>query len=202
VFTLTIDFSEVKALADDLGAASKEVPFAIAKTMNQELFKGRQAVVDEWHAHMTTRNVHFPSAVLHVRTVNTGQNPMNGAVEEVRGHILGDHEFAATREAAGHRFAIPSTPYAAGKMTAHGLRQDARLVNILNRGKRAVRIVGSKVFIAQRGRKGLQYAFTLARSVQIKRDVDLSGAFERSITSTFYDQLRANLLRALRTRFS
>jgi hypothetical protein len=202
VITIAIDFSEVLAFADDLGAARNEVGFAIVKTLNQQLFKGREAVVNEWHAHMAVHNVHFPSAVLHVRTVNSSQSPMTGAVEEVRGHILGDHEYAATREAAGHRFAIPSTPYAEGKWTAHGLRQDARLSSILQRGKRAVRIVGRKVFIATRGQRGLKYAFTLASQVQIKRDVDLSGAFERSITSTFYDQLKANLLRALRTRFS
>jgi hypothetical protein len=97
---LHIDFSGINALAEDLGAARNTVPFVIAKTMNQELFKGREAVVNEWHAHMKVHNVHFPSAVLHVRTVNTGQNPMSGAVEEIRGHILGDHAKSFRRKRA------------------------------------------------------------------------------------------------------
>jgi hypothetical protein len=197
---LKIDFSEVLQLADDLHVAADQVPFAVARTMNDELFKAREAVVTEFQNKMNVRNPNFPSAVLRVQTASK-QNLSGAIVEQSPSHILGDHDQGATREAAGHRFAVPSTEYAKDKMTQRGLRQDARLHNILQRGKRAVRIVGNKVFIAKRGQKGLRYAFTLARSVQIKRDVDLTGAFVRSF-STFYDKLEANLLRAMKTRFN
>jgi hypothetical protein len=52
MFELQIDFSQVRQLADDLGVARDQIPFAGARVLNDAGFIARDALVhDTWPCH-------------------------------------------------------------------------------------------------------------------------------------------------------
>lgn len=192
--------SEVERAADNLGGALDQIPYVMSSILNTAAFATRGSLVKEtWPQHVTQRNKGFPSAVLHVDKAS--KDNLTVAIREYRESSapLTPHAEGGVKTARAASFAIPLPWYSEGKMTAHGLRQSARVRTIINNTpKRALRITRKGVYIGEHGR--LRLAFVFKRSVTIPKDVPFHEDFERNMRTGINELFEPKMAQAMRTR--
>jgi hypothetical protein len=198
--SIKIDMREVEQLADRIGAARDQIPFAMSKTLNDAAFITRGVLTKEtWPQHVSQRNPSFPSAVMHVNKAT--KDNLEVEITETRDSTVSLKAHAEGGvKVAPKRFAIPMPAYREGKMTQHGLRLDARARAIINRyPKQAVRITDKGIFVADKGGR-LRLVFVFKQAVNIKKDVPIYEDFAQTVETTIQRELEPALLMAMRTR--
>src|SRR2546423_7239473 len=84
MFSVQIDLTDIYQFADDIHVAANQVPFAAARTINDALFRAREDLSETvWPQHVSRRNPHYPSVVLHVDKATKGD--LHGELRETRG---------------------------------------------------------------------------------------------------------------------
>lgn len=114
--TLTVDFKQVEALRDKLGAlTTKAIPYAVRNTLNQCAFEGRKAWAHQLDKSMVLRNKYTTNS-LRVKKVAGGIN-----IPTMQSHVgspldyLEQQEFGGQKTARGHGVPMP-TKFAAGQV--------------------------------------------------------------------------------------
>jgi hypothetical protein len=196
---LVFDLSDVKRLADELGVARDQIPFAMSKTLNDAIFATRGVLTKEtWPQHVTQRNPRFPSAVLHVQTSSKSNLTASIDETEVKAASLKDHAEGGVRKPTKAKdFAIPLPWYKALYQTQSGLRSGRRAQDII--GKKTTRIVAGKgIFVLYQGR--MRLAFHLVPSVTMHKDVPFNEDFQKVMEYAINRELPAALEYAMKTR--
>jgi hypothetical protein len=193
------DFRDVYKLADDIGAARDQVPYAFSRALNDGMFIGRDYLSETvWPQHVHAKNPRFPKAVLKVHRSDK-HNLYAEIVEEVRGAAsLQDHQSGGTR-IAKNMFAIPMPWYKTLHETQSGLRVSARPAALI-RKKKGIIVTDKGIYMLYGGK--MRLAFVFKQQVQMKADVPFEEEFARIVSYVVDRDLPAALDMAMRTRFS
>jgi hypothetical protein len=192
---LKLDLRDFTRAADRLAARIDQVPFALARAMNDAARETRKRLISEtWPQHVTQRNSYFIRASL--RTEWASKYNLTVSIYDAlgRGH-LELHADGGTRTARGGRLAIPQDII---RRTSRGVSKSQTPRAIIARTpKRALRITPTGIFVGEHGR--LRMAYKLQPSIQMKADVPFKQDFVRFMREEIDKAFPVRLAEAMRT---
>jgi len=152
------DFSEFVIWGDQMGAAADQLPFALSLSLNQSLTKARQVMVNEWPTKVETRNVSFIGTSLRME-FSRKDSLVASIFDRLKLPIIQTLATGGRRRPfKAQRLAIPLKSWV--NRGPHGViakQQPARIAK--DTPKRALRIVGNRMFVGESGRLHLRYTF-------------------------------------------
>jgi hypothetical protein len=193
---LQIDFdtSAITKAASDLGATIDQIPYVMARTLNDAAEVTRKHLINQtWPQSVTVRNTAFMNASLTTRGARATKSDLEVTIYDKLGRAnLALHAKGGVRTAKQSAIAIPPT----GAVTrgTHGVPTGQRPRNL--RG--AVRI-GDAIF--QRQRKRLKLMYVLRPAAVIRRDVPFYADFGKIMYQEMMRALPRNVSIAMKTRF-
>ena len=190
---LTFDFSSFKRMADRIGVAAQQVPYALATSLNQSAFQAREDIVGMWPSAVNVRNKAFLGWAL--RVVPATKTNLRVEINDHRADGRGNlklHADGGIRTTRG-RLAIPSLNVRRG---SHGVVKGQRPVNLKDKFQRGDILYAR---IGKGKRRKLKLMFTLKGSAPIKKDVPFRETFEASMRREMAQRAPAAMLKAMRT---
>ena len=190
---LKFDFSSFHRMADRLGVAAKQLPFALANALNQSAFATRSSLIQEWPQHVKARNPAFIGWALGVRKASRGNLTVVISDErsQGRGHLF-LHAKGGAKPARG-RLAIPSMNVRRGRTGVVSGQRPKNLRRSFRRGDVVYAVTG-------RGkRKKLKLMYTLKTGAQIKKDMPFFEIFRETMTREMMQRAPKAMLEAMRT---
>lgn len=186
---LKLDLRDFTRAADRLAARIDQVPYALARAMNDAARETRKRLISEtWPQHVTQRNTGFIRAALSTEWA-TKYNLTVSIYDKLGRGNLALHADGGTRTAHGGRLAIPQDMI---RRTSRGVSkaQTPRAI-IARTPKRALRVTPTGIFIGEHGR--LRLAYKLQPSNRMPKDVlfreDFKRFFRQEIDKAFPLQL-------------
>jgi hypothetical protein len=172
---LKLDLRDFTRAADRLAARIDQVPYALARAMNDAARETRKRLISEtWPRHVTQRNTGFIRASLQTEWASK-YNLTVSIYDKLNHGNLALHATGGTRTARGGRLAIPQGMI---RRTSRGVSKAQTPGAIIARTpKRALRITPTGIFIGEHGR--LRLAYKLQPSAQIKKDVPFKADFRK-----------------------
>lgn len=188
-------FDDFTRMADRLGAARDQVPFAISVALNEAVEKTRSRLVREtWPRAVTVRKTTFINAALTTRDGRATKRNLKVAITDRLGRAhLAVHAIGGTKQAKG-KFAVPTK---AVRRTAGGVVASQRP------GALARKVVkGNLIFQAQgRGKAArLRLMYRLMPQTRQPKDVPFIADFRQSMLDEVRASFPAAMARAMATR--
>ncbi|MCX5496449.1 hypothetical protein OSH11_17210 [Kaistia dalseonensis] len=183
-------------MADRLGGAVDQLPFALANALTAAAFTTRAFLVDDvWPRHVEQRNKRFISASLRIDKA-TKRNLSVSIFDNLgRGH-LALHAKGGTKQAK-KRLAIPAT--GAVRRSGKGVRKSETPYAIrAMTPARALRVLPHGIFVGKGGRLHLVYSFK--QSAHQPEDVPFFESFQRVMRAELKAGFSASLKNAMATR--
>ena len=198
--SLKFDFSDFERAARRLDAYANQVPFALARALNDSVDVARKELIDTtWAQHIKVRNPSFLRAAL--TTKGTRANKRSLRVELYdrlgRGSLL-QHAQGGTKLPRGTNLAIPATGTVRRGSRGVPKTQRPRAI-VANTPKRALRITSKGIFVGQGGQLRLRYAFKT--SARIKADVPFQADFNRVMRREIARNFGVRIEQAMKTAF-
>ena len=203
-----IDFSDFERAADELNAELRQVPFALARAMNDAVEKARSTLIDEtWPESINERNHSFLNASLTTSGHRaTKQNLSVMLYDKLgRGH-LEMHADSGVRTPKGSKIAVPSRAIRrTGKGSIVKSQTPRAIPKSFIKGDIIYSQSGSYIKSGSRKEKGqdnrkLTLMYVLRTSTQIKKDVPLREVFEDVFTSELGKAFHVRLDQAMKSR--
>jgi hypothetical protein len=195
-FSIKLDFSDFERRANELSAAADQVPFALARSLNQAVEDAQTVlIVSTWPKSVTVRNTSFMRAALRRRFAS--KHNLTAEIYDTlhRGHLK-EHAIGGTKTARGANIAIPSRDIPLGSSGVSKSNRPAAL--IARTAKRALRITPRGIYVGKGGRLTLKYA--LRRSVPIPADVPFESDFAAAVRSGVRTSFPYFIKKAMATR--
>jgi hypothetical protein len=193
---IKFDYSDFLRKADELSAAADQVPYALARALNQSAEDAQTVLIlQTWPKAVKQRNTTFMRAALRRRfaTKNNLQVEVYDSLH--RGHLK-EHAVGGTKTAKGAHLAIPSSEIPLG---SHGVSKSNRPAQLIARTpKRALRITSRGIYVGQGGRLHLKYA--LRRSVPVPADVPFESDFRAAMRDGMRTAFPIWIRKAMQTR--
>jgi hypothetical protein len=190
------DFSDWERKAAELSAAADQVPFALARALNESVENAQSVlIISTWPQHVKQRNSTFMRAALR-RKFATKNNLTAEIYDSLhRGHLK-EHAIGGTKSAKGAHLTIPSSEIPIG---SHGVTKSNRAAALIAKTpKRALRITSRGIYVGKGGRLHLKFA--LRRSVPIPADVPFYADFSEAVRDGMRTSFPYCLRVAMRTR--
>jgi hypothetical protein len=195
-FSVKFDFSDFERKAKELSAAADQIPFALAKALNEAVENAQTILIlKTWPSAVRVRNAGFMRAALRRRFAS--KHNLTAEVYDVlhRGHLK-EHAVGGTKTARGANIAIPMDDI---PRTARGVSKSNRPAALIaNTPRRALRVTRRGIFIGQGGRLKLKYA--LKRTVPIPADVPFESDFATAVRDGIRVAFPVWIKRAMKTR--
>jgi hypothetical protein len=190
------DYSDFLRKADELSAAADQVPYALARALNQAAEDAQTVlIVSTWPKSVHVRNTSFMRAALR-RIYATKGNLTVEIYDSLHRAQLQKHAVGGTKTARGGHLAIPSSEIPLG---SHGVRKSDRPAALIARtAKRALRITSRGIYVGKGGRLHLKYA--LRRSVPIPADVPFESDFRTAMREGVRTAFPIWIRKAMQTR--
>lgn len=175
--SLRFDLSDFERAARNMGAFVDQVPFALARALNDAAEQTRREMIETtWPSHVTVRNTRFLNAALTTKGERATKKSLRVAIYDKLGRAsLPLHVKGGVKQPKRQSLALPSREIAArrsGKGVPKGLRPK-NLPNSFVKGDAIYQRVG-------KGKQAkLKLAYVLKPSAQIKPDVPFDRDFER-----------------------
>lgn len=206
---LTFDFRDFERAAKRLDAVADQIPFALARAMNDALAVARTEIIEQtWPKHVSVRNKSFIGAALRREYAKKGT--LRVAIVESgpaagRGS-LSLHADGGTKRARTNNLAIPSAKLASrrtGKGVPKGMRP-AVLPNSFKKGDVIYQRTGKYTKAGKRSAakdtRGLKLMYTLKPSAPIKADVPFQADFDRVMTREVWRSFGPRIQAAMASR--
>lgn len=190
------DYSDFLRKADELSAAADQVPYALARALNQAAEDAQTVlIVSTWPKSVHVRNTSFMRAALR-RIYATKGNLTVEIYDSLHRAQLQKHAIGGTKSAKGGHLTIPSSEIPIG---SHGVSKSNRAAALIARTpKRALRITNRGIYVGKGGRLQLKYA--LRRSVPIPADVPFESDFQTAMRDGMRTAFPYWIARAMKTR--
>jgi hypothetical protein len=194
------DFSDFERKANELSAAADQIPYVLARSLNQAAEDARTVlIVQTWPKAVHVRNTTFMRALCAQRcgafTPPRATSPSRSTIRCNRAQLQ-KHARGGTKTARGAHLAIPSSEIPIG---SHGVRKSDRPAALIARTpKRALRITNRGVYVGKGGRLHLKYA--LRRSVPIPADVPFESDFRAAMIDGVRTAFPIWIRKAMQTR--
>jgi len=186
------DFSDFLKKADELKAASDQVPYALSRAINQAGEDAQNVLIQQtWPRSVKVRNPSFMRAALR-RVPSTKHNLTFEIVDVLHRGSLKKHAIGGSKTAKS-RFAIPverNTPRG-----SHGVPQSQRPRAL---GRKGAFVIGNAIYTKVGKRLKLRYI--LKRSIFQPKDVAFYEDFEISMRNGVRTAFPLWLKRAMQTR--
>ncbi|PRH86920.1 hypothetical protein C5L14_16675 [Labrys okinawensis] len=190
---LKFDFSSFHRMADRLGVAAKQLPYALSRALNESAFASRSAIIQEWPSHVKAKNPAFIGWALGVEKSNKHnlRVAITDARSQGRGHLF-LHATGGTKSSRG-RLAIPSLNVRRGRTGVVSGQRPKNLRRSFRRGDVVYAVTG-------RGkRKKLKLMYTLKTGAQIKKDMPFFEIFRETMTREMQQRAPKAMLEAMKT---
>ena len=194
-------FRDVDRVVRNLRGFERQIPFALAKALNNTVEIARDKLPRTFAEHVEVRNSRFLKNAL--TTKGRRATKMRLRVELYdrwgRGNLK-LHAEGGTRRARSDVLAIPSriiTPKRTGRGVPKGMKPRNIVATI---PKRALRVIpGRGIYIGVGG--NLKPLYNFRPSAPIRRDVPLHQEFERIVRAEMPKQFRRSMREAMKTAF-
>jgi hypothetical protein len=195
-FSVKFDFSDFERKAVELSAAADQVPYALARSLNEAAEDARQVLIlSTWPQHVKQRNTTFMRAALRRRFATKNNLTVEVYDSLHRGHLK-EHAIGGTKSAKGGHLTIPSSEIPIG---SHGVSKSNRAAALIAKTpKRALRITNRGIYVGRGGRLHLKFA--LRRSVPIPADVPFESDFATAMRDGMRTAFPYWLKKAMQTR--
>lgn len=178
---LKFTLSGFKETARKLEALERQIPFAMAVTLNNAAENTRRYLADDfWPRHLEVRNRNAMRAALTLKGNRATKARLRVAITDAgpAGPRLGllAHARGGVKKAKGRRLAIP--PKGTVRRGARGVPKGQRPAAIIAKTpKRALRVTKDAIFVGQGGRLRMKYVFK--PQTRIKLDLPIYPEFKR-----------------------
>ncbi|UGY13770.1 hypothetical protein HAP48_0035140 [Bradyrhizobium septentrionale] len=191
---INIDSSGFTQAAIELGAAVDQLPYIMARTLNDAADATRTYLINQtWPSSVQVRNQSFMRAALTTRGARAAKDNLEVTIYDKLGRAnLGLHAKSGTRMAAKSALAIP--PTGAVNRSARGVPQGQRPRNLKNAFRKG------DVIYQRIGKNRLRLMYVLKPQAQIKRDVAFYSDFAKIMLQEMERNLTRNIGIAMRTR--
>jgi hypothetical protein len=191
MYTLEFQLGAIKDLADKLGQAADQLPFALSQLLNDGAFKTRRVLIDvTWPRAVHVRNPGFLNWALHVDKSTKSNLEVSIVDTKNRAH-LALHAKGGVKRAGRRNLAIPvGTWYRQGP---HGVSPQDRPRALIDRTpKRDVRVTDRGIFVAQGGRLHMRYSFkpSINQPADVPFYEDFREVMGETMRTGFYDTMR------------
>jgi hypothetical protein len=191
------DLSQLHRMGISLGAAADQMPYVMARTLNDAAESTRTFLIGTtWSSHVTVRNRSFISAALTTKGARATKTDLVVEIyDKLQRANLQLHAKGGTRRPhGGAHMAVPIQ--ANVKRTARGVRADQR-PNVLARSFR----IGDRIFQRQGTRKTVvKLMYSLRSTTPIPKDVPFYEDFAKQMQIGLRQNLARNVVLAMATR--
>lgn len=208
--TLKFDFSDFERVAKRLDAFADQIPFALAKSLNDAADIARRQIIDDtWPHHVSVRNSGFMNAALTTKGTRATKRKLSVVLYDRLGRAgLQLHAVGGTKRPRGRNLALPSAKVAA-RRTGKGVPKNLRplaLPNSFKQGDIIYQRVGKYQKAGKRSAakdtRGLKLMYTLKPSVRIRPDVpfyqDFASTMRREVPKAFNKNIKLAMATAFR----
>ena len=175
-----IRMDEFERVAERIGAAADQIPYAASRTLNDAVRAARQVLVQStWPSSVTVRNASFMNSQLQMVFSNKSNLTVEINNEKRPRAHLKLHADGGKKVGKG-RLAVPPP---GTKVSGRGLRPSQRPRAIVaSTPARALRITNRGIFVGKGGRLWLK--FSLLQSATQPKDVPFHEDFEHTVRET------------------
>ena len=209
---VTFDFRDFERTAKAMQATVDQIPFALARSMNDALAASREQIVERtWPSRMTVRNSRFMGVAMRREFASKRRLSVSLFDTLGRGNLT-LHEDGGSRRPRGASIAVPSSTLLAkrsGKGVPKGLRPGA-LPNAFRKGdvlyqrtgkyQKAGKVKRDGTRRAPVDGRGLKLMYVLAPSAPIKAEVPFHADFDRVMTQEVWRSFAPRLQAAMAGR--
>lgn len=194
---VTFSLGQVAAAAKQMGAAADQLPYILARTLNDAAEVARDALIDMWPQHVNARNESFISASLTTRAARASKNDLSVLIYDKigRGH-LALHAEGGVRTPVGKHLAVPSR-FVRDSKTSRGVRADQRprfIPNSFVRNGKLYQTVG------RGAARRVRLMYVLKLQTRVPQDVPFYETFAKTMNDAIHATMPKNVTRAMETR--
>ncbi|MCA1419464.1 hypothetical protein [Bradyrhizobium sp. BRP23] len=191
---VNIDGSGFTNAAIELGAAIDQIPYIMARTLNDAANATRSYLIHQtWQSSVQVRNQSFMNAALTTKGERASKGDLSVTIYDKLGRAnLALHAKSGTRMGVTGSLAIP--PTGAVSRTARGVPQGQRPRNLKNSFRKG------DVIYQRVGKNRLRLMYVLKQQAKIKKDVPFYADFARVMIAELERNLARNIARAMSTR--
>ena len=188
-----MDFAEVERVAQSMGAAADQIPFAIATALNRSADVTRNLLIrSTWPSHIKQRNPSFIAASLTTREARATKGSLAVEIyDRLRRGNLYEHAKGGVRVPRGGRLAVPVSNVPRG---SRGVPQSLRPRKLAN----AVRIKDALYTRDSKGR--LKLVYVLKSATKIPKRVPFYEDYAASMAREMRRTLPLAVAHAMATR--
>lgn len=192
------DFRDFERAARSLNAFSNQVPFALARALNDSAELARSDLPQTWAEHITVRNPRFLKAALSTKGTRATKARLSVEIYDRLGRAnLFLHDQGGSRKPRGAAIAVPSKALQAAR-TSKGVPKGLRPRAIPNS------FVKGDVLYQRTGKgknRGLKLMYVLRPQTRISPDVPFHREFDRIMRREVPRQFGVRLEQAMKTAF-
>jgi len=197
VIEIDFELGEVAAVAKRFGAASDQLPYILATSLNNAAEETRKVLIDAWPSYVKVRNESFIAASLTTRHARATKENLSVMIYDKlgRGHLKLLAE-GGVRGAVGQNIAIPVGQIRAQR-GSRGVPQDLRprrLVRSFVKNGKLFRVLG-------RGKATrIQVAYLLRPQAKIPKTVPFYQLFANTMNRALVEAIPRAVVRAMASR--
>lgn len=200
MISINFDFKDFEDYANKLHARVDQVPYALARALNDAAFYTREKFKETWASSVEVKSPSFIGAALHIERATKYNLQVEIydqiALQRGRGGHLYEHAYGGQKQAAHQHLAIPLKSWV--KYGARGVRKDMLPEAIIrSTPKRALRITDTGIFVGEGGELKMKYK--LQPTAQIKADVPFVEVWQRVMNEQVEANFTHRLLEAMAT---
>jgi hypothetical protein len=193
---IRFNFKDFERVAKRLNAAADQIPFALARSLNDAAETTRKQLIEDWPSHVQARNKSFIKASLTIAGNRATKKNLRVAIIDKldRGNLV-LHADGGTKGARRGRLAVPSRDVKA-KRGARGVPKALRPLALADSFKR-----GDVIFqrVGKGGRR-LKLMYTLKSSVRVPKQVPFRETFDAAMKREVFRAFIPRLWQAMATR--
>lgn len=183
----------------DLGAAADQIPYALARTLNDAAEHTRSFLIENtWPEHVYVRNQSFLQASLTTKDARATKGDLTVEIyDKLNRANLALHSRGGIRRAQSSFLAIGTTHNVAALRGPRGVPKSQRpraLTNAFRKGD----VIYQRV--KRSGQERLRLMYVLKPQAQIKKDVPFLEDFANEMRQGILDNLAKNVAKAMATR--
>ncbi|MES2694179.1 MAG: hypothetical protein V4773_11955 [Verrucomicrobiota bacterium] len=189
---LTFDFSELEKKARRIGASADQVPYALARSLNDAAEVTRSYLISStWPSSVVVRNQSFLKAALTTKGARaTKENQSVEIYDRLNRASLDEHAEGGVKTPRGDNLAIGGRNVRRGARGVVASQRPKVLKNAFRKGD---------VIYQRVGKNKLKLMYVLKPSAKIKKDVPFHEDFARVMKSEIVKALPKNVAIAMRT---
>lgn len=190
---LRFDFSAFAKMADRIGVARQQLPFALSRALNESAFATRQELITDWPKHVTAKNPSFVGWALGVRKATKTNLSIEINDERAGGRTLLKGLADGGQHTGQGRLAVPVANQRRGARGIVPSQRPRNLKHAFRKGDAVYEVVGKGK------RKRLRLAYVLKSSVVVPRRVPLRQTFKEVMTREMQQRAPRLMLEAMKT---